>query len=192
MKITGVEPTCDNVIYGEFNVIHNGNNVIYTDFSTGTPVTSITTDYDPVFDDKYFKIIADFSMMDDAKPTATAPGENTFSISRDAYRIEVGLDYSTKILTLPLNMSLRSGSTLHRRKRIVKAVVNVYESLGVYVKNIHASDRKFTVALDQAPEPYTGFKELYLLGYDRIVQLEISQENPLPMLVRAIDHEVAY
>jgi len=190
--LTGIEPTCDNVVYNDFNVIYDGNNVIYTDFSTGSPVTEIDTDFDEVFDNIYFKVIADLSIMPDAKPEITAPGDNKFTITRDAYRLEVGLGYNTKITTLPLNTMLRNGATLHRRKRIVKADINVYESLGVYAKNIYASDRKFTVALDKAPEPFTGFKELYLLGYDRIVQLEITQENPLPMLVRAIGYEVAY
>jgi len=189
---TGTEPTCDNVIYNDFNVIYDGNNVIYTDFSTGTPITEIDTDFDPVFDTIYFKVIADLSIMPDALPEITSPGDNKFTITRNAYRLEVGLDYTTKITTLPLNTMLRNGATLHRRKRIVKVDINVYESLGIYVKNIYASDRKFTVALDKAPEPFTGFKELYLLGYDRIVQLEITQENPLPMLVRAIGYEVAY
>ena len=190
--IAGTMPTTSNVIYGETNVIHDGTNVIYTDFSTGTPVTSITTDYDPVFDNTLFKVVADYSIQADSKPTVTAPGENTFSIDRDAYRLEVGLDYNVSITTLPFNAALRNGQTLHRRKRLVKAAINVYESLGVYAKNIQAADREFTVTLDSAPEPYTGFKELYLLGYDRLLQLEISQKNPLPMLVRAIDYEIAY
>ena len=188
----GTAPTQDNVVHGEYNVIFNGYNVIYTDFSTGSPITELETDFNPVFDDTYFKIVADFSIMPEAKPEVTAPGDNKFTITRDAYRLEVGLGYDTKIITLPLNAELRNGVTLHRRKRIVKADINVYESLGVYVRDIYASDRKFTVTLDQVPEPFTGFKELYLLGYDRITQLEITQENPLPMLVRAIGYEVAY
>jgi len=188
----GTEPDQHNVVHIEDNVIYGGHNVVYTDFSTGSPITELDTDFDAVFDNKYFKVVADFSIQEDAKPEVTSPGDNKFTITRDAYRLEVGLNYDVKITTLPLSTELRSGATLHRRKRIVKADINVYESLGVYVKNIHASDRKFTVALDQAPEPFTGFKELYLLGYGRIVQLEITQENPLPMLVRAIGHEVAY
>jgi len=189
----GTAPTTFNVIDGSYNnVVYNGNNVIYTDISTGTPITEIDTDFDPVFDTIYFKVIADLSIMPDAFPEITSPGDNKFTITRNAYRLEVGLDYTTKIITLPLNTMLRNGATLHRRKRIVKADISIYESLGIYMKNIHSPDRKFTVALDQAPEPITGFKELYLLGYDRIVQLEIIQENPLPMLIRSIGYEVAY
>jgi len=43
-----------------------------------------------------------------------------------------------------------------------------------------------------APEPFSGFKELYLLGYNRITQLEITHETRFPMLVRAIGYEVEY
>ena len=190
--LAGTEPDTFNVVSGVDNVVFGGDNVIFTDFSTGTPVTSITTDFDAVFDTTFFKVIADYSMQDDAQPTVTAPGENTFSITREAYRLEVGLDFSTRILTLPLNTTTRAGSTLHRRKRITKAEINVYESLGVYVRDIYSGDRKFTVSLDSAPTPYTGFKELYLLGYNKLTQLEVTQENPLPMLVRAIGYEVEY
>ncbi len=190
---TGTAPTTFNVNYGVDNVTFGGDNVIYTDFSTGVATTTITTDFDPVFDDTYFKVVADFSIMPDAQPIVTAPGENTFEITRDAYRLEVGLGFNTKIITLPVNTNIAGGgTTLHRRKRVVKADINVYESLGVYVRDIYSGDRTFTVTLDQAPEPYTGFKELYLLGYNRITQIEITQEDPLPMLVRAIGYEITY
>lgn len=188
----GTQPDTDNIVMGDDNIVFNGENIVFTDFSTGTATQQLTTDYDPVFDNTIFKVVADFSIMPDSKPEVTAPGENTFTITRDAYRLEVGLGYNTKVLTLPMNTSLRSGTTLHRRKRIVKADVNVYESLGVYVRDIYASDRKFPFVFDQAPEPFTGFREIYLLGYDRLMQLEITQENPLPLLIRAIGYEIEY
>ena len=190
--IAGTEPDTLNVVSGVDNIVFGGDNVIYTDFSTGTPITSITTDFDPVFDNTFFKVVADYSIMPDAQPIVTAPGENTFEITREAYRLEVGIGFNTRILTLPLNSTTQKGTTLHRRKRIVKADINVFESLGVYVRDIYSGDRKFTVTLDQSPEPFTGFKELYLLGYNRLTQLEITQEKPLPMLVRAIGYEVEY
>lgn len=188
----GTEPDTFNVIHGEDNVVFGLDNVVYTDFTTGVAITTLDTDYDPVFDDSYFKVIADFSIKDDSKPTVTAPGDNYFEINRNAYRFEVGLDFSTRVVTLPINTGLNSGTTLHRRKRVVKADINVHESLGVYANSIYSADRQFTVVLDQAPIPYTGFKEMYLLGYDRITQIEITQKNPLPLLIRAIGFEIEY
>jgi hypothetical protein len=188
--IKGTKPTTYNVAYSINNVVYGLNNVVYTDFSTGVAVTQIDTDFDAIFDNTYFKVIADFSMQDDAMPTVVSPGVNYFTTVRDAFRIEVGLDFATKVVTLPLNAALKTGPTLHKRKRVVKVDINVEQSLGVFANNIYASDRQFTVVLDEAPTPFTGFKEMYLLGYGRIVQIEISQKNPLPMLIRAIGYEV--
>lgn len=190
--ITGTKPLTYNVVSSTNNVIDGIDNVIYTDYSTGIAVTTIDTSFDSVFDDTFFKVIADFSMQDDSTPTVVSDGVNYFTVGRDSYRIEVGLDYSTKVVTLPLSADLNTGNTLHKRKRVVKVDINVEQSLGVYANNIYASDRQFTVVLDEAPTPFTGFREMYLLGYGRIVQIEISQKNPLPMLIRAIGYEVEY
>lgn len=190
--ITGTAPTTSNIVDGEDNIVDGGFNIVDTDYTTGSPVTSITTDYKDLFLNTYFKVIADFAIMADSKPISDGTDLNHFDIPRNAYRLEVGLDFSTSVLTLPLNTGLNNGLTLHRRKRVVKANMNVYESLGLYAKDIYAPDRQFTVILDQAPTPFTGFKEVYLLGYNRITQLEISQKEPLPMLIRAIGYEVAY
>ena len=89
---------------------------------------------------------------------------------------------------LPLSTDTKSGNTLHRRKRVVKVDLNILESLGVYIEDIYSPDRQFTVVLDEAPEPFTGFKEVYLLGYQRIYQFEITQENPLPLLIRGVGY----
>ena len=133
-----------------------------------------------------------FSMMPDSKPIVTAPGENYFEITRPAYRLEVGLDFETKVKMLPLSTDTKSGNTLHRRKRVVKVDLNILESLGIYIEDIYSPDEQFTVVLDEAPEPYTGFKEVYLVGYQRLYQFEITQENPLPLLIRGIGYEVSY
>ena len=190
--IKGTMPTTSNIIDVDDNIIDGAFNIIDTDFTSGTPVTSITTDYKDLFLDTTFKVVADFSIMPDAKPITDGVDLNHFDITRDAYRIEVGLDFETKIKMLPLSTDTKSGNTLHRRKRVVKVDLNILESLGVYIEDIYSPDRQFTVVLDEAPEPFTGFKEVYLLGYQRIYQFEITQENPLPLLIRGVGYEVSY
>jgi len=189
--IEGTAPVQYNVAINTDNVVFGTNNVVYTNFTTGTAVTSITTDYDAEFLTTLFKVVADYSIMADAMPTGTA-GDNSFTITRDAYRLEVGLNYTTKITTLPIATETQKGNTIHRRKRVVKVDLNVVDTLGVYARNRFTPDRSFTVVLDQAPTPFTGFKEMYLLGYDRLAEIEISQAQPLPFLIRAIGFEVEY
>jgi len=188
---TGSKPDTDNIIMVDDNIVHNGDNIVHTDTTTGTPITELVTNYDGVFANTEFKVVADFSIMDDAKYEGT-PGDNKFTISRVAYRIETGLNFITKVVTLPVNTETQKGVTLYRRKRIVKVDINVYESLGVYARNRIAPDRQFTVVLDQAPEPFTGFKEMYLLGYNRLTSVEIGQREPLPFILRGLGTEIAY
>lgn len=166
----------------------------YTDHNVlieGSPVTEIQTDYDTVYMNKKFKVIADYSIMGEFKPEGVADN-NKFTINRDAFRLEVGLNFTTTIVTLPLATGTMKGTTYHRRKRVVKVDINVLESLGVYARNKYAGDREFTVVLDRAPAPFTGFKEMYLLGYSRLAEIEISQKDPLPFTLRAIGYEIEY
>jgi len=191
VTIDGVEPDTFDVVHTGSDVVHSGDDVIYTQVSSGSLVYEITTDYDNALLNKYFKVIADYSIMAEAKPTGTA-GDNTFAVARGAYRLEVGLNFTTSVITLPLSTETKSGNTLHRRKRVIKVDVNVLDSLGVYANDNQIPDRVFPIVLDEAPTPYTGFKEMYLLGYDRLVEIEISQTQPLPFTLRAIGYEVGY
>jgi len=189
--INGVMPTTFTVTHSGVPVVHDGEEVVYTDVSTGTPITSITTDYHVAFATTEFKVVADYSIMPDATYEGTG-GSNVFTITRDAYRIEVGLNFKTSVVTLPISNETQKGVTLHRRKRVVKVDINVLESLGVYARKRYTGDRSFTVVLDQAPIPFTGFKEMYLLGYNRLQEVEIHQEEPLPFILRGIGTEIAY
>jgi len=187
----GIQPTTDNIIMGTDNIVFDGDNIVHTDITSGTPITELVTDYDGAFANTEFKVVADFSIQDDALYEGT-PGSNKFTISRVAYRIEVGLNYPTRVVTLPANTETQKGVTLYRRKRIVKVDINVLDSLGVYARNMISPDRQFTVVLDQAPEPFTGFREMYLLGYDRLTTVEIGQQQPLPFILRGLGTEIAY
>jgi hypothetical protein len=189
--IEGTPNTTYEVVDGEYDIIFGSDTVIYTDITSGTPVTEIQTDYDNVVMNKRFKVVADYSIMGEFRPEGVAD-DNKFTINRDAYRLEVGLNYLTKIKTLPLATGTMKGTTYHRRKRVVKVDINVLESLGVYARNSFSGDRQFTVVLDRAPTPFTGFKEMYLLGYSRLAEIEISQQEPLPFTLRAIGYEIEY
>jgi len=189
--IDGDYPDEYNVIHSGANVVKGIANVIHTDYTSGAAVTSITTDYSSVFASVEFKVVADYSIMDDDTYTGTDE-DNSFTITRDAYRLEVGLNYLTKVTTLPIATETRKGTTLFRRKRVVKVDINVVDSLGIYARNRLAADREFTVVLDRAPVPFTGFKEMYLLGYDRLAEIEVSQKEPLPFILRSLGFEIEY
>lgn len=196
VRIAGTMPTTDNVVRAADNVVKDLDNVVYTDMTTGVAVTSITTNYkDALIDGTLvFKVIADNSIQDDAVFIIDGVDLNHVDITRDAYNLEVGLDYTVTVTTLPLNVeSSESGSIVNLRKRVNRVILNINESLGVYVMHNYLSDRMFTVVLDEAPQPFTGVKEIYLFGYtDRLVEVTITQQNPLPFMLLNIDSEIEF
>nr|BDD47249.1 hypothetical protein 3 [bacterium] len=180
---TGTPPETFNVVHNGDNVVHNGENVIYTDEGTGVPVTSIDTGQSTVMAQQTYKLILDNSIMDD-----TLGG--VITLPRPAYDVEVGLDVPLKVISMPMNTRAADGSTRNDRKRVIRAMLNMRDSLGVYANTNYAPDRKFTVTLDEAPVPFTGLKEIYLLGYSRETQLEIYQNNPLPFKMTGLGYEI--
>lgn len=192
--IEGTKPTTYNVTFDGDNVTFEGENVTWTDFSTGSPITDITTDYKEVLLDLTFKVIADGSIMDDATFVDDGTDLNHVEISRDAYALEVGLNYDVVVKTLPLNVDTsENGAIVNLRKRVNRVILNLYQSLGVYVMHNYLSDRQFTVVLDEAPEPFSGVHEIYLFGYtDRLVEVTVTQQNPLPFVLLSIDSEIEY
>ena len=190
--LEGTPPTVDNVVFGLTNVVTNGDNVVFQNPTTGVVVTSITTDINDLLAySQLWRMVADNSVMPSSLPISDGVDLNHFDVGRDAYHIEVGLDYDVVVRTLPLNVgSQANGMTIDLRKRVNRVILRLYESLGVTVQDTIMNDRKFIVALDQAPVPFTGIKEVYLLGYGRLVEVEIAQFDPLPMTLLSIDSEL--
>jgi len=127
---------------------------------------------------------------DDSVMANKTPSSGSITIERNADVVEVGLNYTTKVQTMPLNMDFQDGPILMRKKRIVKVVANLYESLGVSVNNEQMVDRIFGAALGKNVNPYTGIKELYLMGWTDLAQIEITQDDPLPMTILGLGVEV--
>jgi len=196
VKVEGIRPDTDNIIFGADNIVFNGDNVTFTNTADGTPVTSITTNYKDALlsSNLIFKVVADTSMQDDATFVVDGTDLNHVDITRDAYGIEVGLDYTVIVKTLPLNVDTNeSGAIVNLRKRVNRVILHLNESLGVYVQENYLSDRQFTVVLDEAPVPFTGVHEIYLFGYtERLVEVTVTQQNPLPFVLLGIDSEIEY
>lgn len=120
----------------------------------------------------------------------STPSSGQITMDSAGSEVEVGLNYNTKIKTMPVNQDFQDGSILTRRKRIVRVDVNLYESLGVSVSDEYMSDRSFGMNLGSGVEPFTGIKEIFLLGYTDLAQIEITQSDPVPMTLLGIGLEV--
>lgn len=148
------------------------------------PALDLTIDY---------TIIADGSHLGTAKAYLDT-GKYYVDLPRDSVAtVEVGLAPSITIKTMPLTASTNdAGVIVNQRKRVIRVILNLFEALGVSVESNLMPDRQFVVTLDEAPVPYTGIKEIYLLGYSRTTQITIEQSVPLPFTLLQIDHELEF
>ena len=113
------------------------------------------------------------------------------TIDRAAVFIYGGLNYTPVVETMPLNIPLQNGPNAALPKRIVRAALELYESNSVLVNGERIANKTLGVNVFEPPEPVTGLKETYLLGWDIESTLTITQEEPMPMNILAAYLEVS-
>jgi len=140
-----------------------------------------------------YTIIADGSYLGTANAYLDT-GKYYVDLPRDSVAtVEVGIAPEIVVKTMPLTASTSdAGTIVNQEKRVIRVILNLFESLGVSVESNLIPDRQFVVTLDEAPIPYTGIKEIYLLGYSRTTQITIGQTVPLPFTLLQIEHELEY
>lgn len=132
------------------------------------------------------RVRADGAIMADATPSS-----GSITLARAGVAVEVGLDYDVTIKTMPITSMFGDGSILTNYKRVIRVVADMYESLGVYVNGTLLPDRQLGEdVLDTTPASFTGIKELYLTGWTRLAQVEITQTDPQPFTLLGLVVEV--
>jgi hypothetical protein len=131
------------------------------------------------------RVRADGSVMANA-----IPASGSITLARASEEVEVGLNYDATIKTMPVNQDFQDGPTLTRKKRVVRVIASLYESLGVSVNGEYMVDRSFGMALGSNITPFTGVKEMYLLGWTDLAQVSITQVDPGPMTILGLGVEV--
>lgn len=127
---------------------------------------------------------------DGAVVTSATPSGGSITMLTAGSDVEVGLNYNTKIKTMPVNQDFQDGPILTRKKRIVRVEANLYESIGVSVNGEYLVDRSFGMNLGGGVTPFTGIKQMFLLGWTDLAQIEITQADPAPMTLLGIGLEV--
>lgn len=107
--------------------------------------------------------------------------------------VYAGLNYTVKIKTLPISANTQAGNFVNQLRRVTKCIVTLYQSRGVYINNELVTSRKFGINnLDTTLALKTGTESVYLLGYNTDTSIEITQTNPEPMTVLALDLEISF
>ena len=142
---------------------------------SGASITGLTH-----LEGKTVKVVIDDAMSADATVSSGAIVVSTLPTSY----IEIGLNYTPTIKTMPVELKLPSGNTVGQKKRIVEASALLYLSQNL---TLDAKEFPFTAA-----SFFTGKKRRKpMLGYDREGQLTFSQSAPLFFTLLGVEYKVS-
>lgn len=104
-----------------------------------------------------------------------------------------GYNYNVIVKTLPVAAMTQSvGNIVNLPKRVVSCEVVLYQSLGVYVDGNYITPRTFDDKLDTKIPLKTKPIKVFLLGYNKRNQVEITQKNPETFTLLSLDLEINY
>lgn len=104
--------------------------------------------------------------------------------------VEIGIPYTPTMTTLPPEFTLQDGITVGQKRRIVRAVLDLNESLNVKTKGTNILIRRVTDDFSLEPSPLTTRKEVYLLGWSSEGTVTVTQDQPLPLTLNGLLLEV--
>jgi len=100
--------------------------------------------------------------------------------------IEIGLGYTSKIKTMRVEAGANAGTAQGRKKRYNEVMVRLHKTVGIKINGDQLPFRTSSTPMGQNIPEFTGDKRVTNLGWDRDGQIEILQEQPLPMTVLGI------
>jgi hypothetical protein len=125
-----------------------------------------------------------------SNPKTVASGAIT--LDNAATDVEIGLIYDPSVIPLPVSIATQNGNDLYLAKRIKTFWVDYYQTLGIYVNDQLIPFIKLDVSqFDTAPTPVTNFSEVTpMVGWDPRAEVEITQKDPYPMILRGVGQEL--
>ena len=120
----------------------------------------------------------------------TVNGSGQVVLTESASAPVGGLNYTRTIKDLPVVVADTAGPYSGEYKRVGRVVLQVFESVQFSINGYDFLVRQVTDDLSIAPSTKTGRYEFSLLGWDRLGQVTITQEAPLPFTLLSIYKEV--
>jgi hypothetical protein len=111
----------------------------------------------------------------------------SITLTKACYKVHIGLKYTSTIKTSKLDVGSAESTSQGIIKRIYKAIVRLWRTLGCNIGNENIQD----AVLFSGSILYTGDKEIaFPAGWNKEAQIYITQSNPLPLNVLAIISQV--
>jgi hypothetical protein len=117
--------------------------------------------------------------------TVTLPAKASFK------SIEIGLGYTSRIKTMRVEAGSQAGTAQGRKKRYNEVMVRLLKTVGIKINGDQLPFRTSSTPMGQNITEFTGDKRVINLGWDRDGQIEIIQDQPLPMTVLGITGTLA-
>lgn len=116
--------------------------------------------------------------------TTVASGQIT--LSQTVQRAFVGLGYSARGQTLPVELPVRGNTGQVGQKRWVKLTARLYQSLCLVLHAERLQFRARHMPMGQGLPPFTGDKDITPLGWSRKALISFVADQPLPCTVLGI------
>ena len=119
-------------------------------------------------------------------------GSITFAGDIPTNYVEVGLDYSVEVKTMPFEPNLPSGTVQSQKRRVVEVTPVLYRSQNIAINGTQVSLTTLPSSGTGAVPTFTGPKKtMGFRGYDRDAQITITQTQPVFLTVLSLDYKVA-
>ncbi len=128
------------------------------------------------------------------QPNQTVPSGGAVYFPRNSVTsYQVGLNYNVKMVTMPAELKISSGSRLGFRKRIVEVNAIVKDTQYMKINDVLIPFRELGAGiLDEAIQEFTGTKTLHgILGYTQDGQITIEQDEPLKMILLGLEYKMS-
>ncbi|MDZ4737686.1 MAG: hypothetical protein SGJ07_15190 [Rhodospirillaceae bacterium] len=131
-------------------------------------------------------------LADGAAHPARTVVDGGIALQQPASIVHAGLGYESRLETLDLEAGAVDGTAIGKAKRIHRATVRLFASLGCAVgfDDAHLDQLAFRGSddpMDRPPPLFTGDRTiLFPKGWDRAARVLIVQSQPLPLTVAAI------
>jgi len=120
--------------------------------------------------------------------TTDSSGDLTLTSAVD--EVEIGINFTPTMTTLPPEFTLQDGISVGQKRRIVRAVLDLNETLDVKTKGTSILIRRVTDDFSVEPTPISQRKEIYLLGWSSEGTVTVTQDQPLPLTLNGLLLEV--
>ena len=122
--------------------------------------------------------------------TYTTNGSGQLTLTSAVDEVEIGINFTPTMTTLPPEFTLQDGISVGQKRRIVRAVLDLNETLDVKTKGTSILIRRVTDDFSVQPTPVSQRKEIYLLGWSSEGTVTITQDQPLPLTLNGLLLEV--